>query len=145
MSNRPLAEMLADHKPVIVAPADSVTAAVRRMTAENVGAVLVMQDGALKGIFTERDLLRRVVARGRDPISTPVSEAMTTELIALDAKHKGYEAFQLMHFSDVGHVVVTGLQPPPGYGVVSIRDFPPGDLCTFETELDFEDHLWRVV
>ncbi|MEQ8602734.1 MAG: CBS domain-containing protein [Marivibrio sp.] len=145
MSNRPLEDMLRGRTAVSVAPDASVTDAVRVMTANDVGAVLVMQDGALKGIFTERDLLRRVVAQGRDPAATAVSDAMTTEVVALDAKHKGYEAFQLMHFSDVGHVVVTGLPDAAGFGVVSIRDFPPGDLCRFETELEFEDHLWQVV
>jgi len=145
MSNRPLEEMLSGRKTVAVTPDASVTDAVRQMAAHDVGAVLVMRDDALKGVFTERDLLRRVVAQGRDPAATPVADAMTTEVVALDARHKGYEAFQLMHFSDVGHVVVTGLPEAPGFGVVSIRDFPPGDLCRFETELEFEDHLWQVV
>lgn len=145
MSNRPLEEMLHGRAAVCVAPDANVADAARTMTSADVGAVLVMQDDALKGIFTERDLLRRVVAQGRDPATTPIADAMTTEVVAIDAKHKGYEAFQLMHFSDVGHVVVTGLPASPGYGVVSIRDFPPGDLCRFETELEFEDHLWQVV
>jgi len=60
-------------------PDRSVTDCVRLMTAQKVGALVVMEGEHLKGIFTERDALTRVLALGRDPGSTKVSEVMTKE------------------------------------------------------------------
>ena len=65
---------------VAVPPQATVLEAARIMGDNGFGAVLVMEDGALIGIFTERDTLRRVVAAGRDPITTAVSEVMTSAL-----------------------------------------------------------------
>src|SRR5271156_4892880 len=49
------------------------------MVQHNIGAVPVLQDGQLAGIFTERDLMSRVVAAGKDPARTPVSQVMTED------------------------------------------------------------------
>ncbi len=64
---------------VVVAPSEtSVTQAAKLMAEAKVGSLIVKDGDAVKGIFTERDLLQRVVARGRDPEATGVSEVMSS-------------------------------------------------------------------
>jgi CBS domain-containing protein len=74
--NRIFAEGEAIHS---VGPDTPVTECVRLMTAEKIGALVVMDSERLKGIFTERDALNKVLAAGLDPGSTKVSEVMTKD------------------------------------------------------------------
>ena len=73
--------------PITVAPHDSVTDAMRAMQAEHRGYVAVTPDGSpatpIIGIFTERDVLFRIVDRGRNPASLPLSEVMTRDVEVL--------------------------------------------------------------
>jgi CBS domain-containing protein len=62
---------------VTVAPETTVLIAVQQMNNRKIGALLVLERGRPVGIFTERDVLVRVVAAGLDPETTPVSEVMT--------------------------------------------------------------------
>ena len=74
----PLARIFEKHEPIhSVGPNASVAECVRTMTAEKLGALIVMDDERLIGIFTERDALNKVLAAGLDPASTKVSEVMT--------------------------------------------------------------------
>ena len=77
----PVKKMLGDSDRAVqsVAPDTSVAESVRRMEVSKIGSILVMQDEKLVGIFTERDALNRVLARGVDPSSTPVSAVMTPD------------------------------------------------------------------
>ena len=77
-------DILARKGHVIVAlpPAASVLEAAHVMSDRGLGAVLVLEEGRLVGIFTERDVLRRVVADGRDPAATPLGTVMTTSRIS---------------------------------------------------------------
>jgi len=68
-----------------VAPQTPVTECVRRMTAEKIGALVVLEGDRLTGIFTERDALTRVLAAGLDPGGTKVSEVMTKEPLCVAA------------------------------------------------------------
>ncbi len=82
-------ELLAE-KPVGVlttTPDVTVLAAAILMNERGTGSVLVVDQGRLVGIFTERDLMRRVVAVVKDPATTPLREVMTTALVTgtLDA------------------------------------------------------------
>jgi CBS domain-containing protein len=76
-----LTKMLGDsNRPVqSVTPDTSVAESVRRMEVSKIGSILVMQDDKLVGIFTERDALNRVLARGIDPSATAVSSVMTPD------------------------------------------------------------------
>ncbi|MDH3314634.1 MAG: CBS domain-containing protein [Betaproteobacteria bacterium] len=62
-----------------VGPDTSVAECVRTMTAEKIGAVIVMDGERLMGIFTERDALNKVLAAGLDPVGTKVSKVMTED------------------------------------------------------------------
>jgi CBS domain-containing protein len=78
---------LLEHKgpKVFSVPSDvTVCAAVREMNDHKVGAVVVMQAGRLVGIFTERDVLARVVAPGLDPKTTPIAQVMTRDPITIE-------------------------------------------------------------
>ncbi len=60
------------HDPVTVQDTATITEAAAAMKANDVGDVLVMQDGSLAGVVTDRDIVVRAIADGRDPQSTPV-------------------------------------------------------------------------
>jgi len=87
--------------PLVVTPDSTVAAAVQRMAGAKQGCVLVAgKDGRIAGIFTERDLLMRVVAKGLDPARTEISKVMSRdpECLALDDT-LGYA----LHKMTVGH------------------------------------------
>ncbi len=66
-----------------VSPTATVLDAVEAMNRERVGALVVRDGEALVGMFTERDVLTRVVASGRDPAATPVGTVMTRDLVTV--------------------------------------------------------------
>jgi CBS domain-containing protein len=80
--NTPVAVLLSRKGSAVIAVAssDSIADAVRVMNEKKIGSVLVNDNGCLVGIFTERDILSRVVAAGRDPQTTRVKEVMTEKL-----------------------------------------------------------------
>ncbi|MEA5445505.1 CBS domain-containing protein [Gammaproteobacteria bacterium AB-CW1] len=78
-----------------VGPNASVSEAARTMSSHNKGCVLVMDEGGLRGLFTERDLMRRVVAEGLDPARTPVNDVMTSEIVTVGPEVTIGEAMSL--------------------------------------------------
>ena len=70
---------------IAVAPDQTVLDAAHLMNEKGIGGVVVLTDGALAGIFTERDIMRRVVAAGRDPAVTHIRDVMTTECATITA------------------------------------------------------------
>ncbi len=74
----PLSRLFDKRDPIhSVGPDVSVTECVRTMTSEKLGALIIMDGQRLIGIFTERDAMNKVLAAGRDPLKTKVSEVMT--------------------------------------------------------------------
>ena len=144
MPNRKLHDILRGQDLVYVDPTADVLSTVKRMADRNVAAVLILADGALQGIFTERDLLRRVVAAENSPATTLIKEVMTRDVLIVDADRTGFEAYRLMHENNVRHVAVIGLEGI-GYGVASIRDFRFGELKNYDTELEFEERVWEEI
>jgi CBS domain-containing protein len=106
---------------VTVAPDDRVAEAARRMQRNRVGAVLVVVDGKPAGLFSERDLLTRVVAENRDPATTHVGEVSTPEPVcieATDSLRSVLDAFRQHRFR---HLPVT--RGGQAVGILSTRDF----------------------
>ncbi len=66
---------------VSVPPTASVLEAAHLMNARRIGSVLVLDGPFLRGIFTERDVLRKIVAVQRDPATTPIADVMTTDVV----------------------------------------------------------------
>ena len=95
--------------------------AVALMAEREIGAVLVMtEDGLVGGIFTERDVLMRVVHPGRDPKATPMSLVMTRDVCFVSPGTTIVAALSLMHVQHLRHLLV--IDGPRVYGLVSMRD-----------------------
>ncbi len=92
--------------PPLVSPHATVMEAVQRMMDQKVGALAVTEDDQLVGVFTERDLMSRVVARGKDPSSTPISEVMTRNVYAVSDHTPVAEAAALMRANHFRHLPV---------------------------------------
>ncbi len=105
---------------VSVTSSGVVVDAVRAMNAANVGAILVMDGSKLAGIFTERDVLVRVVGAGRDPTSTLVSEVMTATVRSVKLTTTVEDALQLMSSKRHRHLPV--LEDGRVHGMVSMGD-----------------------
>lgn len=99
----------------------TVAEAARVMTTRRIGAVIIMNaDGLVSGIFTERDVLTRVVDAGRDPQSTPISLVMTRDVRFVTPGTTIEAALSLMHVNRHRHLLV--IDGPKVYGLVSIGD-----------------------
>jgi len=93
----PLGRIFEEHEAIhSVGPDTPVTACVRTMTAEKIGALIVMDGERLIGIFTERDALNKVLAAGLDPVGTKVSEVMTKDPYCIPPTTTVGEAMQLV-------------------------------------------------
>ena len=104
-----------------VPAAASVSQAVDEMARHEIGAVLVMtEDGLVAGIFSERDLLVRVVREGRDPKATPVSLVMTRDVKFVSPGTTLEAALALMYVQKFRHLLV--IDGPRVHGLVSMRD-----------------------
>ena len=100
---------------------ETVAEVARRMSRNRVGAVLIVEQNALRGLFSERDLLTRVVQENRDPQTTPVGAVATRDpcTIAVDAPLK--EVLTVFRERKFRHLpVVRGTVP---VGILSTRDF----------------------
>jgi len=106
---------------ISVAASASVADAVALMSQREVGAVLIVtEDGLVGGIFTERDLLMRVVAAGRDPKTTPISLVITRYVLFVSPGTTVEAALSLMYVQHHRHMLV--IDGPKVYGLVSMRD-----------------------
>jgi CBS domain-containing protein len=103
-----------------VAPAATVIEAVRKMNQERIGALLVHDDQEIVGIFTERDVLTRVLDSDRDPATTRVSEVMTTEPVSVRSTTLVEEAMAIVTDKRCRHLPV--LDDDELVGLVSIGD-----------------------
>jgi CBS domain-containing protein len=90
------------------------------MMEHNIGALPVLRDGRLVGIFSERDVMNRVVAAGRTPGTTRVAEVMTSNPRTVDADETLEDCLFLMKEFNFRHVVV--MSGPDLKGLVSLRD-----------------------
>lgn len=113
--------------------------AARRMHDREVGAVLITSGGKLEGIFTERDLLMRVVAPGRDPEITLLKDVMTKRPDTVDADSLATVALSRMTERRYRHLPV--MKDGQLFGIVSRRDFTGEDISAVEDELGHEQTL----
>jgi CBS domain-containing protein len=96
------------------------------MVDRNIGAVPVLEDGLLVGVFSERDLMKRVVVVGRDPAKTMVGEVMTDNPLTVGPKETLENCMSLMRRHGFRHLpICEGKQL---LGIVSLRDMILRDL-----------------
>lgn len=105
---------------VTVAPSVTVFEAAQLMNARGIGAVLVLEGGELVGIFTERDVMRRVVAEQRDPARTTIGDVMTRHLVTTRAEMTVEECASQMTARRIRHLPVVG--DAGLVGVITIGD-----------------------
>ncbi len=98
---------LADSPPTTVTPGTSVLAAVDAMRAARVGAVAVVEGDVLRGIFTERDLMLRVVGADLEPAATTVGEVMVSDPVSVQADTPRPEALKVMIDNHFRHLPIT--------------------------------------
>ena len=92
--------------PLEVSPTASVLDAIRTMTEGQVGAIAVTQGRKVLGVFTERDLMRRVVYEGKDPERTPITEAMSSPAVTVSTTTSVAEAATIMKSRHIRHLAV---------------------------------------
>jgi len=88
---------------------------------EKVGALAVVDDGRLAGIISERDIVTRIVAPGRDPDRTPVSEVMTRAVTTVTEETSARQALELMHEGRFRHLPLVD-KAGRVLGMVSVRN-----------------------
>jgi CBS domain-containing protein len=108
------------HEVIAVQPSETVLQAANLMNDRNIGGVVVLDDDRLAGIFTERDVLRRVVAQGLDPSDTTVAEVMTTPVITCPPGMSLEDCAAVMTTRGVRHLPVQ--EGGVLTGIVTIRD-----------------------
>ena len=125
--------ILGDRDTFTVEPWASIGDAARLMAARHIGAVPVVDGERLVGIFSERDVLTRVVAAGRDPEKTAVSEVMSTGLVVADLGESHEACLTRMQQAHVRHLIV--LEGGRLAGILSVRDVLAADLDEKTEEL----------
>lgn len=131
-----------EHEKLLTAPPDTtVSKAAKLMAKRKVGAVMVVERQSLVGIFTERDLVLRVVARDRDARTTRLGDVMTPAPHTIDpGKSFGY-ALLMMHEHGFRHVPV--VEDGRVIGIVSVRNALDPDLEEFVAESQRRKQILR--
>ncbi|HMV39897.1 MAG TPA: CBS domain-containing protein [Plasticicumulans sp.] len=144
MPNRPVREVIANQTILTAPAAISVSEAAVRMKESRVGAVMVVEtDGALSGIFTERDALFRVLAAGLDPKTTKLAEVMTPHPQTIAPERPFGHALHMMYECGFRHVPVIDAGKP--IGMVSARDALGPELAVFQTEVQQREHIEEIL
>ena len=124
---------------VSIAPGATVAEAVAKMAEMSIGSLLVMQDGALCGIVTERDYARKVVAGGVSTENTLVADIMTAEVLTTDVDQNIDECMMLMTEKRIRHLPV--VDGDTVLGIISIGDLMKAIVSDNQRALGALDQL----
>jgi len=103
-----------------VGPKDSALMAMRLMAEKDIGLVLVTESGAIAGILSERDCVRRLVLAAKSPELTPVADIMIRDVITIDLTKTFADCLKVMHLHGIRHLPVVENNKP--ITIISIRD-----------------------
>jgi CBS domain-containing protein len=126
-------EILQDRELFYVGENDTVASVVRRMAEIRVGAILVLDGEQLRGVFSERDLMKRVVLEKLDPELTAVKDVMSTDIATIDETASLEEAMEAMHAHNCRHLPVT--RGTRVVAFLSMRDLMKHELARKTEEL----------
>ena len=144
MPKRTLRQVVTGQTLVSALPDTTVRAAAVAMASQSVGAIMIVDEtGRLIGLFTERDALNRVVARGLDPNQTQLATVMTDKLQTASPDKPLAHALHLMFEGGFRHVPVVEDGRP--VGMVSARNALGLEICQFEKELKDRDHIAEIL
>ncbi len=121
MTNRPMHEVIVRRTPVTMHPEATVQQACTEMRNHRIGAVLVTDEGRLRGLVTDRDLVVRSVAEGVDPEETTVAGACSDDLVTVRPDEDLNHAVELMREHAVRRIPVVDEEHHP-VGIVSLGD-----------------------
>ena len=144
MATRPVREILTRDQPLTGRTDDTVQAAAAAMVEHCCSSILVCDGDQLRGIFTERDLLTRVVAPSLDPRATRLETVMTPDPDTIESTETAREAVRRMDAFGYRHLAV--VEEGRLVGVISHRDLPIETLARMQPELDerhaLAERLW---
>jgi len=143
MPHRSVRDVIASQKPLTTSGNTTIATATKLMKKHSVGALMIVEDGHLAGIFTERDAVFRVLAESRDPKKTHVAEVMTTNPKTIGPDKALGHALLMMHEGGFRHVPVVEHGKP--LGMISARDALGLELQEFEGELQQREHIGEVM
>lgn len=116
-----------------LSPSMTAEEAARYLAERNVGATVVLEGGQLAGLLSERDILTKVVAMGRDPRTTPIADIMSQNLVMVNADQTCEDCLALMKRNGVRHLPV--VDNDRLLGLVSLRDLLQVDVSEKEDEI----------
>ena len=143
MVERTVRQIIEGQEPITAPAGIMVKDAALLMRQHNIGALMVVEDGKLCGIFTERDALFRVLAEGRDPVSTPLDAVMTRNPQTIAPEGAFDTALRMMHDGRYRHLPV--VDDGHVLGMVSVRDALGPELEHFVYEMLREEQIQQVL
>ena len=111
---------LARRPAIVMSPEGNVIDAVNVMMDNSIGAVGITEDGKLIGIFTERDVMLKVVSKGLDPNTTKLNDVLTRNIVTIRDNQKVNEALDIMSERRIRHIPVLTADGEIG-GMLSLR------------------------
>ena len=124
---------------ISVKPGETVLNAAQLMSERGIGGLVVTEGGRLVGIFTERDILRRVVAQRRDAGATNVAEVMTTPVTACSPETPVEECAAMMTEQRIRHLPV--LNDRSLAGMITIGDVLAFQVREQQATIDYMHHF----
>ena len=124
---------------ISVKPGETVLNAAQLMSERGIGGLVVTEGGRLVGIFTERDILRRVVAPQRDAAATKVTEVMTTPVTACSPETPVEECAAMMTGKRIRHLPV--LNDRGLAGMITIGDVLAFQVREQQATIDYMHHF----
>src|SRR5689334_18058517 len=113
------------------------------MEANNVGIVAVLDDERLVGVLSERDIVRRVVNRGLDPLRVAVGDVMTRNLVVASADEDYQTAMRKMDVANIRHLPI--VEGDRMVSMLSIRDLMRVDMARMTEEIRYlHEYLYQV-
>lgn len=140
MPRRQISNIIAGRKLVSATGDMSVRGACRLMAENNVGALVIVESGRIAGIFTERDVLTKVLAGDLDPDATALETVMVADPQTIQADRPLAHALHMMADGGFRHVPVVDTQGVP-LGMVSARDALGEDIVDLERDLRRRDEV----
>jgi len=126
-------KQMVDRVLYLAGPSQTVAEVARQMAHKHIGAIVILDEGRLRGVFSERDLMMRVVVAGLDAENTPVERVMTTAVATVDEEDGLEQAMETMKARQCRHLPV--LRGEEVVGFLSMRDLMHFELMRKTEEL----------